>query len=93
MGGNEIVYPVAIKQRTGTTAQWEYYNPTLRIGEIGVEILTDGQRFIKLGNGSLNWRDLEYYSGGSHNNNNLYYTKTEINQDFIVINQARRRLY
>jgi hypothetical protein len=49
-----------IQLRNGTAAQWASANPTLAVGEIGVE--TDTSRF-KVGTGSTAWTSLSYVSG------------------------------
>lgn len=46
-----------IQLRRGTAAQWTSANPTLSVGEVGVE--TDTLK-IKVGNGSTAWTSLEY---------------------------------
>jgi len=48
---------VNIQLRNGTSAQWTSVNPTLMIGELGVE--TDTSQF-KIGNGVLAWNALPY---------------------------------
>jgi len=49
-----------IQLRNGTAAQWTSANPTLAVGELGVE--TDTSRF-KVGTGSTAWASLAYVSG------------------------------
>jgi hypothetical protein len=49
-----------IQLRNGTAAQWASANPTLAVGELGVE--TDTSRF-KIGTGSTAWTSLTYVSG------------------------------
>jgi hypothetical protein len=49
-----------IQLRRGTAAQWTTANPTLAVGEIGLE--TDTSR-IKIGTGSTAWTALAYSSG------------------------------
>lgn len=51
---------VQIQMRNGTASQWTTANPTLAVGEIGVE--TDTGKF-KVGNGSTAWSSLTYSSG------------------------------
>jgi hypothetical protein len=53
---------VQIQLRNGTAAQWTLANPTLAVGEIGVE--TDTNRF-KVGTGSTAWNSLGYAVGFS----------------------------
>jgi hypothetical protein len=48
---------VQIQLRNGTAAQWTSANPTLAIGEMGVE--TDTNKF-KIGTGSTVWNSLAY---------------------------------
>jgi len=48
---------VQIQLRNGTAAQWTAANPTLAVGEMGVE--TDTNKF-KVGNGSTAWASLLY---------------------------------
>lgn len=55
--------PVQIQFRRGTAAEWTAANPTLSIGEIGLE--TDTSKW-KLGNGSTAWNSLAYaYTAGA----------------------------
>jgi hypothetical protein len=49
-----------IQLRRDTTTNWESADPILSAGEVGVD-LTTGQ--IKIGNGSVPWTELNYYSG------------------------------
>jgi hypothetical protein len=46
--------------RRDTTANWEGVNPVLASGEFGVEIKTNGQRSVKVGDGTKNWLQLPY---------------------------------
>jgi len=50
---------VQIQTRNGTAAQWTAANPTLAVGEMGVE--TDTKKF-KFGDGSTAWNSLGYAS-------------------------------
>jgi hypothetical protein len=50
---------VQIQTRNGTAAQWTSANPTLAVGEMGVE--TDTKKF-KFGDGSTAWNSLGYAS-------------------------------
>jgi hypothetical protein len=55
--------PVQIQFRRDTAANWTSANPTLAIGEIGLE--TDTTKW-KLGNGSTAWNSLAYaYAAGA----------------------------
>jgi hypothetical protein len=55
--------PVQIQFRRDTAANWTSTNPTLAIGEIGLE--TDTSKW-KLGNGSTAWNSLAYaYTSGA----------------------------
>jgi microcystin-dependent protein len=47
-----------MQQRRGTAQQWTTNNPILAAGEIGFEF--DTKKF-KIGNGQLEWNDLEYF--------------------------------
>ena len=49
-----------IQLRRGTAQQWTNSNPTLYAGEIGVELDTGK---IKIGDGTKNWYQLDYYEG------------------------------
>jgi len=49
-----------IQLRNGTYTQWFTANPTLAVGEIGVE--TDTNRF-KVGTGATSWNSLSYSLG------------------------------
>jgi chromosome segregation ATPase len=46
--------------RRDTTANFEYYNPTLSNGEFGIELCSDGSRKVKIGNGYTPWNELGY---------------------------------
>lgn len=50
-----------VRVRRGTAAAWTAANPTLALGEVGVE--TDTRR-LKIGDGSLTWSALPYYFEG-----------------------------
>lgn len=55
--------PVQIQFRRDTAANWTSTNPTLSIGEIGLE--TDTAKW-KFGNGSTAWNSLAYaYAAGA----------------------------
>ena len=49
-----------ITLRQGTTAQWADSTVTLRIGEMGLEYLSDGTVKVKAGDGEHLWGDLAY---------------------------------
>lgn len=52
-----------IQLRRGTTAEWQSASATgtpLAVGEIGVELLSNGLRRIKIGDGTLPWNSLPY---------------------------------
>lgn len=51
------LYPQHIVLTAKSAAEWTAQNPTLLQGELGIE--SDTQR-IKIGNGSLNWANLNY---------------------------------
>jgi hypothetical protein len=53
---------VQIQLRNGTAAQWTSANPTLAVGELGVE--TDTGKF-KVGTGSTAWNSLAYAATGT----------------------------
>lgn len=57
--GNNIL----VKAKRKTTAQWTAQNPTLALGEIGVEYNGTDIKF-KIGNGTQSWNNLPYQSGG-----------------------------
>ena len=48
---------VRIQFRRGNAAQWTASNPTLRAGEMGIELDT---HLFKIGNGTLDWNSLDY---------------------------------
>lgn len=48
---------IQIQFRRGTASEWETVNPILALAEMGIE--TDTNLF-KIGNGALNWNDLDY---------------------------------
>jgi hypothetical protein len=49
-----------IKIRRDTAANWTTKNPILAQGEMGFETDTG---YLKIGTGSLNWEDLDYFTG------------------------------
>jgi hypothetical protein len=51
-----------VRLRRDTAANWTSANPTLLLGEMGIE--TDTRRF-KIGNGSSTWSALPYYIEGT----------------------------
>jgi len=53
--------PVLIQLRHDLAANWTSANPTLAVGELGVEYDTNQ---MKLGNGTTAWTGLPYYSIG-----------------------------
>lgn len=57
--------PVQIQLRHDTAANWTSANPTLALGEVGIETDTD---FFKFGDGSTAWTGLAYAGGGSFTN-------------------------
>ncbi|MFN9293548.1 MAG: hypothetical protein ACK6EB_36170, partial [Planctomyces sp.] len=52
-----------IQIRRGTAADWASVNPTLAVGEYGLE--TDTGK-LTLGNGTQNWNQLEYVRPSPH---------------------------
>ena len=48
--------------RNGTAAEWTSQNPTLKLGELGIE--TDTRKF-KVGDGATAWTSLKYGGGGN----------------------------
>jgi hypothetical protein len=53
---------VQIQLRNGTAAQWTSANPTLALGEVGVENDTTK---LKIGDGTTAWTTLGYANVGS----------------------------
>jgi hypothetical protein len=53
-----------IQVRRGTAEQWVTANPVLSSGELGFE--TDTGKF-KIGDGTLEWDELDYAGGGGGN--------------------------
>lgn len=52
---------VTIRPRRDTTANWNKYNPILKSGEIGIEIVSGTTLTnIKIGDGNTRWNDLQY---------------------------------
>ena len=55
---------VRIRPRRSTRDEWEYYNPVLAEGEMGVEVpptgVGTGTVQIKFGDGVTPWKDLPY---------------------------------
>jgi len=64
MGNN-----TAIQLRNDTAANWTSDNPTLALGEMGLE--TDTQK-IKFGDGTTVWNSLSYFGGNSSFKYGLY---------------------
>lgn len=53
-----------LKAKIHTTEEWESGNyPTLLNGEIGMEVLADGSRRAKVGDGNTAWANLPYITG------------------------------
>ena len=78
---------VKIRPRRSTTAEWEYDNPILAEGEMGVEVPVTGVGTglvkIKFGDGVTPWKDLPYgLIGTSAGNNDI----SEINTRIDAIN-------
>jgi len=77
-----------IQLRNGTAAQWASANPTLAVGELGVE--TDTSRF-KIGTGSTAWTSLTYVSGigslpSQTSNSGKYLTTDGTNTSWGTVN-------
>jgi hypothetical protein len=53
--------------RRDNTTNWNTENPILDSGELGVEIITDNEYKIKIGNGINKWTQLEYFISGDKN--------------------------
>jgi len=51
-----------IQIRRDSTTNWNSFNPILSEGEFGVEILTSGDKKIKIGDGINNWNNLDYFT-------------------------------
>lgn len=49
---------VTMVQRADTTANWERYNPILKVGQIGYDT---NKKMFKIGDGSSTWTALHYY--------------------------------
>ena len=75
---------VQIQLRNGTASQWTSANPTLAVGELGVE--TDTNRF-KVGTGSTAWNSLGYSLGvaskGTYSGATQYYVN-----DIVLYNSS-----
>ena len=48
-------------QRRGAPIEWIAKNPILGEGEMGVELLPEGQNKFKIGDGVTPWLELDYY--------------------------------
>ena len=73
-----------IKLRRDTAANWTSANPTLALGEPGVE--TDTQK-VKYGDGSTDWANLSYAAGGAEIGNalsNVNSISTETGSNFSI---------
>ena len=55
---------VRIRPRRSTRDEWEYYNPILAEGEMGIEVADTGVGTgtikVKIGDGVTRWKDLPY---------------------------------
>lgn len=58
------IYDARIKSKRDTQANWESNNPLLLNGEIVLVDMTDGSLKIKIGNGTSNFNDLQYFEFG-----------------------------
>lgn len=56
-GGSPSAVGGLIQMRRGTSALWTSANPVLSSGEVGFETDT---KFVKIGDGTLNWQSLSY---------------------------------
>lgn len=56
-----------ISQKIDTTVNWNSSTLVLNDGELGIEITSDGNRRIKIGDGVSTWVNLEYYGGSVEN--------------------------
>lgn len=57
----ERMASVTIRPRRDTTANWSKYNPILKSGEMGIEIVSGTTLTnIKVGDGNTRWNDLQY---------------------------------
>ena len=51
-------FNVTMVQKADTTANWERYNPILKVGQIGYDT---NKKMFKIGDGSSTWTALHYY--------------------------------
>jgi hypothetical protein len=51
-----------IQIRRDSTVNWNNFNPVLSEAELGVEILSNGDKKIKIGDGVKDWKALDYFS-------------------------------
>lgn len=56
----EKVYNVRILQKQDSTDKWNSSPVILRNSEIGIEVLDNGKKKIKIGDGTSTWTDLDY---------------------------------
>lgn len=56
----EKVYNVRILQKQDSTDKWNSSPVILRNGEIGIEVLDNGKKKIKIGDGTSTWANLDY---------------------------------
>ncbi|MDR0722092.1 MAG: hypothetical protein LBF75_04755 [Treponema sp.] len=71
--------------RRDTTANFERYNPTLSTGEFGIELCPDGNRKVKIGDGSTAWNDLGYAINDAEYTERLdHIQEQEEGQDFLL---------
>jgi hypothetical protein len=86
---------VRILNRRDNTANWVTVNPILGDGEIGLERLTDGSLKMKIGNGTTDWNNLEYFNQKliteieNHINNNTTAHEIDvISNDLSVVSSS-----
>ena len=72
-----------IQLRRGSTSEWQAANPKLSFGEPGVEITTQSEIKLKIGDGDSLWNDLPYFS--PEQDLSQYYTSSQTN---LLVSQA-----
>jgi hypothetical protein len=71
-----------IQLRRGSTSAWEAANPTLYLGEFGVERTVDDEVLLKVGDGETSWNSLPYISADVDLSG--YYTSTQTDQKIAL---------
>jgi len=73
---------INIQLRRGITTEWSTANPTLAVGELGLETNT---KLYKVGDGSTPWNSLEYGGlNGTFNGNQILTTSSDKTANYTL---------